>query len=175
MAISVFDLDADESKVLQLNEAKEKAEKKNISIVSSNPCFEVWYLEHFGYTTKPFESSAAVIKEVKKRFPSIGRMHVNLNYCIPRQRRPLKTAKSLIYIMRIIMQMMNLQTLGRTYIKWFGLLQEEVESHKKGSTYKYNKKTNTLAIVTKDGYVVTYFKPAKGYNYYLSEKKGKAK
>lgn len=46
---------------------------------------------------------------------------------------------------------------------------------KRGSTYKYNKKTNTLAIVTKDGYVVTYFKPAKGYDYYLSEKKGKAK
>ncbi len=46
---------------------------------------------------------------------------------------------------------------------------------KKGSTYKYNKKSNTLVIVTKDGYVVTYFKPAKGYNYYLNEKKGKAK
>ena len=46
---------------------------------------------------------------------------------------------------------------------------------KKGSTYKYNIKTNTLVIVTKDGYVVTFFKPAKGYSYYLSEKKGKAK
>lgn len=46
---------------------------------------------------------------------------------------------------------------------------------KRGSTYKYNKKTNTLVIVKKDGYVITYFKPAKGYDYYLSEKKGKAK
>ena len=46
---------------------------------------------------------------------------------------------------------------------------------KRGSTYKYNKKTNTLVIVKKDGYVITQFKPAKGYDYYLSEKKGKAK
>ena len=46
---------------------------------------------------------------------------------------------------------------------------------KNGSTYKYNKKDNTLAIITKDGYVVTYFKPEKGYNYYLSQKKGKTK
>ncbi len=44
---------------------------------------------------------------------------------------------------------------------------------KHGSTYKYNKKTNTLAIITKDGIVITYFKPANGYKYYLSEKEHK--
>ena len=44
---------------------------------------------------------------------------------------------------------------------------------KKGSTYKYNTKTNTLAIVTKDGYVITYFKPKEGYDYYLSRKKAR--
>lgn len=37
---------------------------------------------------------------------------------------------------------------------------------KKGSTYKYNIKTNELAIITSDGYVVTYFKPQKGRQYY---------
>jgi pyocin large subunit-like protein len=42
-----------------------------------------------------------------------------------------------------------------------------------GSTYKYNKKKNILAIVTKDGYVVTYFKPKTGFNYYLNEKRRK--
>ena len=46
---------------------------------------------------------------------------------------------------------------------------------RRGSTYKYNIKTNTLAIVTKDGYVVTYFKPSAGYDYYKAEKKRKAK
>ena len=45
----------------------------------------------------------------------------------------------------------------------------------KGSTYKFNKKSNEFAIITKKGYVVTYFKPKDGYKYYLSQKKGKAK
>lgn len=45
----------------------------------------------------------------------------------------------------------------------------------KNSTYKYNKKTNEFAIVTKNGYVVTYFKPKDGYQYYLKQKKEKKK
>lgn len=45
----------------------------------------------------------------------------------------------------------------------------------KGSTYKFNKKTGELAIITSYGMVVTYFKPTDGYKYYLNEKKGKAK
>ena len=45
----------------------------------------------------------------------------------------------------------------------------------KGSTYKFNKKSGDFAVITKDGYVVTYFKPKDGYKYYLSQKKGKAK
>ena len=39
-----------------------------------------------------------------------------------------------------------------------------------GATYKYNKKTSELAIITKDGYVATYFKPKDGYSYYKKEK-----
>lgn len=41
--------------------------------------------------------------------------------------------------------------------------------------YKYNTKTNTLAIITKDGYVITYFKPTAGYKYYKEEKRRKAR
>lgn len=37
--------------------------------MSSNPCFEVWYLEHFGYTTKPFVNSAEVVREVERKIP----------------------------------------------------------------------------------------------------------
>ncbi|MBO4737483.1 MAG: hypothetical protein J5627_03495 [Bacilli bacterium] len=38
------------------------------------------------------------------------------------------------------------------------------------STYKYNKVTNEFAIITKNGYVVTYYKPSGGYKYYKSQK-----
>lgn len=41
---------------------------------------------------------------------------------------------------------------------------------KNGSTYKYNKKTNEFAIISKNGYVVTYYKPSGGYKYYKNQK-----
>lgn len=44
---------------------------------------------------------------------------------------------------------------------------------KRGSTYKYNKATNALAIIKKDGIVITYYKPKDGYNYYLKEERNK--
>lgn len=46
---------------------------------------------------------------------------------------------------------------------------------KNGSTYKYNKATNTLAIITKSGYVITYYKPKDGYEYYKKQKREKDK
>ena len=45
----------------------------------------------------------------------------------------------------------------------------------RGSTYKYNKKTNEFAIITKKGVVVTYYKPEKGYKYYMYQKKMKGR
>lgn len=39
-----------------------------------------------------------------------------------------------------------------------------------GKTYKYSPKTNELVVVDKHGYIVTYFKPKKGYGYYIKQK-----
>ena len=44
-----------------------------------------------------------------------------------------------------------------------------------GSTYKYNKVTNEFAIITKDGYIVAYYKPKGGYGYYKSQKANRGK
>ena len=41
-----------------------------IEIIISNPCFEVWFIEHFGYTTKNFNSNAEVIDELKEKIPN---------------------------------------------------------------------------------------------------------
>ena len=49
---------------------------------------------------------------------------------------------------------------------------------KTGATYKYCKISNEFAIITKEGIVITYFKPKEGYSYYkkqvsiYSKKKG---
>ena len=41
---------------------------------------------------------------------------------------------------------------------------------KNGSTYKYDASTNRLAVISKFGIVVTYYKPDDGRAYYLKEK-----
>ena len=41
----------------------------------------------------------------------------------------------------------------------------------KGSTHKYNMISGEYAVITKKGIVVTYFKPADGYDYYNMQKK----
>ena len=46
---------------------------------------------------------------------------------------------------------------------------------KKGSTFKYNIKTNEFAIISKNGIVITYFCPQDEYKYYLNQKKRKEK
>ncbi len=95
MAISVFDLDVDENKRNQLEKAKEVAQKKNVNIMSSNPCFEVWYLEHFGYTSKPFFSSNAVIKELEKKIPGYHKNVCDFNILYPKTKAAIDNCKKL--------------------------------------------------------------------------------
>ena len=38
-----------------------------------------------------------------------------------------------------------------------------------GTTYKYSKKTGEFAIIDKWGYIVTFFEPEEGYEYYLKQ------
>ncbi len=68
-AVSIFDLDVDDTKQKQFKEAKELADSKNVDIITSNPCFELWFLEHFLYTSKPFYDSSELIRELKKYIP----------------------------------------------------------------------------------------------------------
>ncbi len=72
-AVSIFDLDLDSTKVNQLLAAKDLSSKKNVRLITSNPCFEIWYLEHFGYTSKPFVSSDEVIQQLKKYIPDYSK------------------------------------------------------------------------------------------------------
>lgn len=69
IAFCVFDLDNSGYKEKQFLEAKKIADKKSIHMIPSNPCFEVWYLEHFTYTSKPFLHSKDIIEELKKYIP----------------------------------------------------------------------------------------------------------
>lgn len=47
-------------------EAVNQAKDNQIRIAPSFPCFEIWFLLHFIYTTKPFNNCDAVVKDLKE-------------------------------------------------------------------------------------------------------------
>ena len=66
MAFVVVDLDNKESKAKEIQqlEARNRVEK----FIVSNPCFEVWYLLHYEYSTRSYMNADAVIRELKKHY-----------------------------------------------------------------------------------------------------------
>ena len=67
LAFVIVDLDNKESKAKEIQqlEAKNRVEK----FIVSNPSFEVWYLLHYGFSTKSYINADAVIRELKKHYP----------------------------------------------------------------------------------------------------------
>ena len=65
----VFDTDTDPIKQREIDEAIRQAGRSNVEIVLSNPCFEVWFILHFGYTSKQFQSNEEVLRELRKNIP----------------------------------------------------------------------------------------------------------
>ena len=61
------------SKNQQLNKVRKLAERSDIQIAISNPCFEFWYLLHFRYTTKYMKNYNAVKNELVPFLPEYGK------------------------------------------------------------------------------------------------------
>ena len=66
-AYIVLDLDCNENKAKIIKLLSQKS--KNIRFVVSNPCFEVWFLLHFRYSTKSYINSDAAISELREYVP----------------------------------------------------------------------------------------------------------
>ena len=69
-------VDTDFGKDAQLRAAEDKAVTNNVEVLMSNPCFEVWFLQHFRYSTKGYNSSDEVIEELLSFWPKYRK---NLN------------------------------------------------------------------------------------------------
>ena len=95
MAVSIFDLDVDEAKYAQLKAARESARNKNVKIISSNPCFEIWYLEHFGFSTKPFISSSEAVKELRKKIPGYTKNSCDFEILYPSTEEAISNCEKL--------------------------------------------------------------------------------
>ncbi len=65
---AVFDIDY--GKLGQIKDARELAQEQNVHLVLSNPCFEVWLLLHFRYSTREYGNNAEVIKELCNQWPA---------------------------------------------------------------------------------------------------------
>ena len=64
LAFCTIDTDTDISKQGQINQARKLAEKNGVELLISNPCFEVWFLQHFRYSTKSYASNDEVIRDL---------------------------------------------------------------------------------------------------------------
>jgi hypothetical protein len=53
----------------QLSDALALANKYKINIAFSCPCFEIWFLLHFEYSTKAYIDAKQLIKSLKKHIP----------------------------------------------------------------------------------------------------------
>lgn len=69
LAFCTVDTDTDFSKQNQIDKALSLAEKNHIDLLLSNPCFEVWFLLHFRYSTRSYASNDEVLKELDEYIP----------------------------------------------------------------------------------------------------------
>lgn len=69
-AFCIFDTDVNKNKQKEIDIAIKMAKDNNIEIIMSNPCFEVWFLQHFRYSTKSYLTNEEVLKELNKHIPN---------------------------------------------------------------------------------------------------------
>jgi hypothetical protein len=63
----VLDTDINKNKQKQIEAAKKICNKEGIKLITSTPTFELWYILHFGFTTKKYISSQQLKKDLKNK------------------------------------------------------------------------------------------------------------
>lgn len=93
-AFCLVDADMNPVKDQQIADADNAARKTLAVQIVSNPCFEIWFLDHFRYTTTQFRSSADAIAALMDAFPLYAKnnpdMYVRLK---DKQDEAIKNAK----------------------------------------------------------------------------------
>ena len=82
----------------QLNQAKQLAEKNKIHIAFSNPCFEIWLLLHFKYSSAPYRNYDELEKALKQipELSSYQKETCYFNKLLPLWQTAVKNSKKLI-------------------------------------------------------------------------------
>ncbi|NIM05370.1 MAG: RloB domain-containing protein [Armatimonadetes bacterium] len=87
----VFDCDAHE----RLAEAINRAKDLGFKIAFSNPCFELWYILHFDYSSAPCTSKQAVSLLRKKHIPEYTKAKNVYEHLLKLQDTAIQNAQSL--------------------------------------------------------------------------------
>ena len=95
LAFCAVDTDTDLSKQDQIDRAVRLAEKNNIELLLSNPCFEVWFLQHFRYSTKSYMSNDEVLRELAGYIPDYKKSSNVYGLIESSQEQAIKHAKQL--------------------------------------------------------------------------------
>lgn len=73
LAYCLVDSDINKQKETEIFKALRKAKKNHIQLIISNPCFEIWYLCHFVYSTAQYNSNDEVIQKIKEYIPNYSK------------------------------------------------------------------------------------------------------
>ncbi len=91
-----IDVDFSASRKTVLRSVLKVAKEKNIQVYLSNPCFEIWYLLHFRYSTKQYNSNEEVINDLKKYLNSYKKNQIVFDTLLPLVSTAITNAKKLI-------------------------------------------------------------------------------
>ena len=92
-AFIVLDLDCSDEKAALIKDLSRRFEK--VSFIVSNPCFEIWFLLHYRYSTKQYYSSAEAVKDLKKYIPDYEKTTDIYEQLLPKIGKALKNAEDL--------------------------------------------------------------------------------
>ena len=90
---AVFDTDF--NKILQIETARKLARKNDIEIILSNPCFEIWLLLHFRYSTRGYHSNNEVLNELCNHWPEYCKNIDSFQYLQDRCKSAIENARKL--------------------------------------------------------------------------------
>lgn len=81
------------SKNQQLSRVRKLAERSDIQVAISNPCFEYWYLLHFRYTTKYLRDYNATKNELETFLPEYEKADDVFEKLVPMMEQAVQSAK----------------------------------------------------------------------------------
>ena len=67
LVYAVFDTDVGKEK--QIEKTRKIAKNEKVGLILSNPCFELWLLMHFTFSTKSYSNNKAVCDELMRKWP----------------------------------------------------------------------------------------------------------